>query len=880
MVRKPQNPWVFSEKGNKTECRGLHHRPDAMTYFCPPLFAMRFSLLLSFLLFTLDSLAQTGWVSGLVRNQDGEVLEAVTVQLQEGSKPFVLTDADGYYRIKVPAGRDITLIYSYVGGNAQRTLRLSPDEERTVSLSLKVLVEIGPVAEVETKRESGTVMKGLDPKIQRRIPGPRDGIEAVLMQAPVNFASELSSAYSVRGGSFDENMIYVNDIEVYRPFLVRAGEQEGLSFPNPDMVESIEFSAGGFESRYGDKMSSVLDIRYRKPKEFGGMASGSLMGGALQLESLSKSKKWSHNTGARYRNNAYVLGALDTQGDYNPAYTDAQTFITYKADGNLTFNFLGNYSRNRYNFIPRTRQTEVGNINEALRLTVYFDGQEVSSFETFFGAFSTDWQPNELTMLRFIGSAFRTFEDESFDILGQYFLDEIDRDLGSDELGEVLRNRGVGSFLNHARNRLDATVLSLQHKGFRDFDRQNHYLEWGAEYRYEEFFDRLSEWTYIDSAGFSTPVAPPNAIELRDVMKAVNTIQSHRVMLFLQDTWTHRTEAGHQWKVVGGARLNQWSYNGQIVGGPRVRATFKPRWEKPLSEGSDTVVVKNISFHAATGFYFQPPFYREMRQLDGQLNPEIRAQRSIHFIGGMEYIFDAWDRPFRLTTEAYYKMLNNLIPYQVENVRLRYFGTNNSNGYATGLDVMLNGEFVKGVESWVRASYLRTFEDITDDFYWEFYNSDGNLIVPGFTLNNQAVDSARFEPGFIPRPSDQRFSFSLLFQDEMPRAPEFKVLLSLFFATGYPFGPPTFERYKDVLRTPAYRRVDVGFSRELVTEKNKDKWMGRNFKAAWVSLEVFNLLGINNTINYTWVKDVNNRLYAIPNYLTDRRLNIKFAVRF
>jgi len=832
------------------------------------------------LLFSGSAAAQKATVVGTVRDQEGAEVPFATVEILPLRKLFVQTDLNGKYRIEVDANQDVVLGFNATSGKkVQRTVNLAPGEERTVNVVIESIVEVG-TAEIVGRNETGGIIRRLDPKVQRYIPGPRDGIENVLIQAPVNFASELSSAYSVRGGSFDENMIYVNDIEVYRPFLVRAGEQEGLSFPNPDMVESIDFSAGGFEARYGDKMSSVLDIRYRTPREFGGMASGSLLGGALQLEGVSKNAKLTHNSGVRYRNNSYVLGTLDTRGDYRPAYTDFQSFLTYKAKGNLTFNFLGNYSRNLYNFVPSTRQTEVGNLNEALRLTVYFEGQEVSKFETFFGAFSTNWQPNELTMLKFIGSAFRTYEDENFDILGEYFLDEIDRDLGSDELGEVLRNRGVGGFLRHARNSLEATVLSFNHKGYHDFDRKKHFLEWGAELRSEQFFDRLSEWTYIDSAGYSTPIQPADAIELRDVMKSRNTLESLRTTAYIQDTWTRTTENRSEWIVNAGARINYWSFNQQVVGGPRARVTYKPHWIKPSPPDSDTIIRRNISFHFASGFYYQPPFYREMRQLNGQINPEIQAQRSIHFIGGADYIFRSWDRPFRLTTEAYYKILNDLIPYQIENVRLRYFGTNNSNGYATGVDVMLNGEFVKGIESWMRVSFLKTAEDLTDDAYVEYYNSDGRIIIPGYTFNDVAVDSARFEPGSIPRPSDQRLSFSLFFQDEMPRAPEYKVLLSMFFSTGYPYGPPTFDRYKDVLRTPSYRRVDIGFSRDLISEKNREKWMGRTFKTAWVSLEVFNLLGINNTINYTWIKDTNSRLYAIPNYLTGRRINAKLVVQF
>jgi hypothetical protein len=583
------------------------------------------------------------------------------------------------------------------------------------------------------------------------------------------------------------------------------------------------------------------------------------------------------------------------QGDYRPSYLDFQTFLTYKLRGDLELNFLGNIARNKYNFIPSTRETNIGTINEALRLTVFYEGQEVSQFNTGFAAASLNYQPTEKSMLRFIGSAFQTYETETFDILGQYFLDELERDFGSDEFGEVVRNRGVGGFLEHARNDLEANVITFTHKGFQDFDRSNHYLQWGVNWQSESITDRLSEWNVIDSSGYFTPrpldslgytnpdLQGEQLLELRDVIKGKNILNSNRVMAFVQDSWEKKFNNEALFTSTLGVRAHYWDFNNETVISPRANFSYKPHWVKERIEGGivDTVLTKDIIFTLAGGWYYQPPFYREMRGIDGKVNPDIQAQKSIHIVGGINYVLEAWGRPFKLVSEIYYKDLDNMIPYEVENVRLRYYARNNSSGYATGLDVMMNGEFIPGVQSWFRASVLKTEEDLNDDQYYEYYNADGELIIPGFTFDQNIADSTLIIPGNIPRPTDQRFSFSMFFQDEMPRWPEYKVQITFYYGTGLPYGPPTFERYKDILRTTAYRRVDIGFSRQFITEKNKDQnWFSKTFDDAFVSLEIFNILAINNTINHTWIEDVDGRLYSIPNFLTGRRLNLKFAVRF
>ena len=853
--------------------------------------AMRLLLLLFACLFSLGMDAQQARITGIVTDESGMSLPGVYVRHLTDIKNVTSTDDEGRYSLDVEPGT-VVLIYSFVGKKQrEETFRLSPGAQVERNVVLRRSTDLG-VAQVIADGTRTKPIQRIDPKVAGRIPSPRGSIEDLLLQAPVNFTSELSSSYNVRGGSFDENLVYVNDIQVYRPFLVRAGQQEGLSFPNADMVDNIYFSAGGFEAKYGDRMSSVLDITYRRPTEFAGAFSVSMLGASLQFEDVSKNKRITHNTGIRYRDNSYVLGALQEQGDYNPRYFDVQSYITWKPSdyGMWSYSFLGNISQNRYNFIPQSRETDVGTINEALRLSIFFDGQEETGFETYFGAFSAE-RSTETGRLRFIGSVFQTFEFETFDILGAYSLDELERDLGSDTFGEVLSNRGVGAFLDHARNDLNAYVINFTHTGVQTLANETHTLEWGVNLQQERIRDVLSEWSYLDSAGYGIPrqpdsigftvpeLQPQRFITFDDVVRADNDVSSSRISGYVQDTWRIDTDKG-VWDFNAGLRGNYWSFNNQFVGGPRANMAFTPRWYDRKNSTEDTLRRRDVVFTLAGGYYWQPAFYREMRRFDGTVNENIRAQRSIHAVAGMDYVFTQWGRPFKFTAEVYYKDLASLIPYEVENVRLRYYATNSARGFATGVDFMLNGEFIEGIQSWMRLSVLRTAEDIDNDQFFEFYNDQGNLIVPGFTINDTPVDSVLVEPGFIPRPTDQRVNVSLLFQDEMPKWPEYKVLLSVFYGTGLPFGPPSTERYLQTLRTSAYRRVDIGFSRDLFLKAATDRKGLRWVKTGYVSLEIFNILGINNTINHTWIKDVNGRVYAIPNFLTGRRINLKFAINF
>ena len=830
---------------------------------------------------------EKGTIQGTVTNDAGSPLPGATVIPLDQQSSAVVTNNRGEYSIKLRPGPWIVR-FGFVGFKSQDAVfNVQAADTLVKNIQLRAGVALS-TSEVIADGDRSAPVQRIDPKIASRIPSPRGTIEDLLIQAPVNFNSELSSGYNVRGGSFDENLVYVNDIEVYRPFLVRAGQQEGLSFPNPDMVESINFSAGGFEAKYGDKLSSVLDIRYRKPNARRTRITSSMLGAQIQQDWASAAgpnghKKFTVNTGIRYRDNSYVLGSLDEGGEYQPRYVDVQSFITWDPDGYGPWEFeaLGIFGQNQYQFNPIKRESDVGNINEALRLTVYFDGQEKTSYQTGFGAFGVNYI-TENHRFRWISSAFQTAESETFDILGAYWLDELERDLGSDALGEAAVSRGVGAFLNHARNRLYANVYSSALKGSSAWGQDRGFLEWGLKWQAEDIEDYLSEWSLVDSAGFITPHprdsigyigdGPDQVIQLDDVIRAENQIETQRAQAFVQNTWRWKDASEGQWKFNAGVRGHWWQNNQQtqgpgLVGGPRGHLSYQP-----LKADDEPSTVFSLS----GGVYWQPAFYREMRGFDGTLNPDIGSQRAIHTVLGMDRIFEMYGRPFKMVGELYYKDMDFLIPYEIENVRQRYYGRNNSSGYATGADFMLNGEFIDGIQSWFRLSVLKTEEDLNDDAYWQYYNDEGQPIIAGYTLNNVVSDSSEIVPGFIPRQTDQRINMSLLFQDEMPGNETFKVLVSLYFGTGLPFGPPSFDRYKDVLRTPTYRRVDIGFSRELFDKINAPIGGPTGF----VSVEIFNILGIRNTINHTWIEDVNGRLYAIPNYLTNRRVNLKVGVNF
>lgn len=844
---------------------------------------LRAALTFILLLFISGAIAQsTGIVFGTVTDSHNKPVEQVTVAIL-GLPTWepAFTDANGYYELLVPSDTSITIVFDYLSfKRRQKTITLSANERLQLN---QTLVEdtrvLGTVEIVESGRT--TTLKSLPTK-DIYLPSGGGEFNALLFTQPgVYNKNELSSQYSVRGGNFDENLVYVNDIEIYRPFLIRSGQQEGLSFVNSDLVSNVLFSAGGFDAKYGDKMSSVLDIQYRRPRELAGTVSASLLGTNLHLEGASKDLRFTWLTGARYKSNRYVLGSLDTDGEYRPRFTDVQAFFTYDVSDVWELNFLGNYASNKFSVIPQTRETTFGTINEALRLKVYFEGQEVDEFQTLMGALTGVYHPNNDLNMKFIGSVFRSKETETFDILGEYWIDELETDFGKETFGQVKFNRGVGGFLNHGRNYLDAYVFNLEHKGVKSKGRDQ--TLWGVKVQREMIEDRLSEWKMIDSAGYALPQGDPFVIELQDVYKTINKLQSNRYSGYFQKVWNWETKDTSQISLSAGARASYWEVNRQPLMSPRATFSYKPRWTRTVTEDSVEVIKSpDILFRFSAGLYHQPPFYREIRDIEGNLNLDVKAQTSIHFVLGSDLNFKAWNRPFKFVSEVYYKQLENIIPYEIDNVRIRYYAANNARGYATGVDMKVNGQFVNGVESWFSLSFMQTREDITGDYYYDYYNSDGAKILPGYTLNNIAVDSVRHEPGYIPRPTDQRVNFALFFQDKMPRFPDFRMHLNLLFGTGVPFGPPSLERYKDTLRMPPYRRVDIGFSYQLVKEDKKlpEKSIFKHLRSVWIGMEVFNLLQVNNTISYFWLTDVTGRQYAIPNYLTARQLNARMIVKF
>ncbi len=816
--------------------------------------------------------SQTATISGTVLDSLRKPLYGVSVAVF--GQPFATTTTDqGKYSLTIPASQNLKIIFSFTGLHADSmNVNLSSGEKKEINKTLRERITEIHEVKIEDQSLKSTNITRINPKIVSVIPTPNQSVEDLLKTLPgVSSANELSSTYSVRGGNYDENLVYVNDVEVYRPFLVRSGQQEGLSFINPDMVSSISFSAGGFDAIYGDKMSSVLDIKYRKPKTFGGAVSASLLGESLELEGVSKNNKFSFIGGVRQKSNQYLLNTFQTTGEYKPSFTDVQFLGTFDANKKLEFEVFGNYSRNRYNLIPQSRETDFGTLNDAKRFTVFFEGQELDRYDAFTGALSATYHPKDKLKLKLITSAFTTSEEENFDILGQYYLDQLETDFAKSNFGDVAFNLGVGSFLNHARNKLDANVYSVEHKG--DLISEKTLLQWGVKAQHEQIDDKLNEWYYNDSSGFSIPSTRDTInpqISLNDVVNSKVSLSSNRYSGYIQNTW----QISDTSKIIltTGVRANYWDLNRQLVISPRASITYRPRKKK------------NMTYRAAAGYYYQPPFYRELRNLDGEINKNLKAQQSIHFVLGNDYTFLALGREFKLTTEIFYKVLNDLVPYKVDNLRLRYLGENSAKGFARGIDFRLFGEFVPGLESWASVSILETQEDISNDFYYIKLNQFGDTIIPGYTADQKATDSIRVEPGYIPRPADQRVNFGLFFQDYLPKFPTYKMQLSLLFGTGLPFGQPGKDRYKDVLRTPPYKRVDIGFSKQVIGEGVKhpphSKFL-RKFESIWISLEVFNLLQVSNISSYIWVTDVSNaRQYAVPNYLTGRQLNLRINMKF
>lgn len=816
-----------------------------------------FKLHLYFAILLLSStlFGQTATVKGIILNESN--LPISNVLVQSGNQQTT-SNENGFYQIKIEISEKNTITYSHMSFKKVTLHRkLKPNEDFEFNPVLNNNNEqIGEIIIVNNKNRIEGITN-IEPATIRKIPGANAGVENILRTlGGVSGNNELSTQYAVRGGNYDENLVYVNEIEVYRPFLVRSGQQEGLSFTNSDMIQNVDFSAGGFQAKYGDKLSSVLDITYKNPKKFGVTAEASFLGGSLTLEGVSPNQKWSGIVGARFRDNSLLVNSQETETNYRPTYTDVQAYFTYTPSTKWQWSFLGNFSQNIYNYKPLTRQTNFGTINEPIALMVFYEGQEKDRYRTFFGAVKSTFSASENFKLKMIASSYHATEQEYYDILAQYRLGEVDSNLGSDNFGNASFTRGIGSQLNHARNDLDAFIINTEVKGEHRIN--SHQIEWGFKYTREDIRDRMVEWEIIDSAGFY--INPPKDLPKNDQpynpyygplepynnVRATNYATIDRFSGYLQ--WSKKSNLGnHEVWYNAGVRAHNWSVNtdqspskNQITFSPRASIAIKPNWEK------------DMVFRLATGLYHQPPSYRELRNFDGQIISDVKAQQSFHLILSNDYSFKMWDRPFKLVSEIYYKKMSDINPYTLENVRIRYAASNNATAFAQGLDMRLNGEFVPGTESWLTFGYLKTEENI----------------------DNQ---------GYIARPTDQRLKFAILFQDYMPQFPSLKLYLNLVYNTGLPGGSPSYANpYDYQLRLKDYRRADIGFS-YVFTEKNSSRpdnhWL-KKYQDLSLGFEIFNLFDNQNAITNTWVRDVYTKTqYGVPNYLTTRVFNLKLSLK-
>ncbi len=814
---------------------------------------------------------QEATIYGTIKNESNQTLELANVGIA-GSSEGTSSDKNGKYRITIPAEKNVKILVSFIGYQKKEIrLKLKKGEERRVD---HVLIRTTTALEevvVEDKMLRRTTMKTINPKSVVKLPSVSGSIEALVIAQPgVATSNELSSQYNVRGGNFDENLVYVNGIEIYRPLLIRSGQQEGLSFLNSDLVSSVQFSAGGFNAKYGDKLSSVLDIKYKTPNKFAASVNLNLLGANGHVEGVSKNKSFSYLLGVRRKTNQYVLNSLPTKGDYKPAFTDIQTYMTYKLSKRWSVDLLGYYANNKYNFKPSDRETDFGNFSEALRLKIYFEGQEQDRFENFMGALNFTFQANEDTRLQWTVSSFRTIESETYDIIGQYWIGLVESNPGDEEFGEIVESRGAGTYFDHARNYLDAHVINAQHKGI--FLNGNTTSEWGLKYQHETIDDELKEWQLIDSAFYTLPYNPnpypgmntePQDLELNNFARSNNTLTSNRLSAYFQNNWNFDINNSN-FGITAGVRANYWDLNKQFLLSPRAAMAYKPDWKN------------DILFRLAGGVYHQPAFYKELRDLDGNIHKNLKAQSSFQVVLGSDWNFTAWGRPFKYVTELYYKNLHNLIPYEVDNVRLRYYPELKAKGYAYGIDMKVTGEFVQGVDSWISLSLMDSKEDIEGDFYRK------KETVKDPITGESSTEYKTIEIGYRPRPSRQNVVLNIFFQDYLPNNPTYKMHLNLMFATGIPRNFPGSKNYFSTKNVSAYRRVDIGFSKMIKDEYSAVNLPGflKKFKNIWISLEVFNLFDIKNTASYIYVNDIQNRKLAVPNYLTERQINVKLSMDF
>ena len=785
-------------------------------------------LFVFFLMVTQVAIGQSFTLQGKVSDKDGNPIELASVMVVSQGK-LAMTNLKGEFHMQLHSADSVKVRFSMIGYKSKERVLRRPQGKQTLLVQLLDDNEMQEVVvEGKTKQHGTTEELDVD-KVKQGPSASGNAVEEMVQtQAGVSTHSELSSQYNVRGGTFDENSVYINNIEVYRPFLVRSGQQEGLSIINPDMVQSVGFSTGGFEAKYGDKMSSALDITYKRPKRTEASLTASLLGASAYLGIASKKFTWTN--GVRYKTNRYLLGSLQTKGEYKPSFLDYQTYLSWQPSKRWQIDFIGNISDNHYNFQPEDRETNFGTLQNVKKFRVYFDGQEKDLFRTYFGSLSITRHLSPRTDVSLLASAFSTREQERYDIQGQYWLTQT----------ETSENLGVGTYMQHSRDYLNANVkslkLMLQHRTGK------HKIEGGVTYKVEQVKENSAEYEYRDSAGYNVP---HTGRDLRMIysLRAKNELNAKRTEAYLQDTWNFQTRDSVPtlFTLNYGVRFAHWSFNGESIVSPRASLTITP--------GKN----RNLSFRIAGGLYYQAPFYKELRDTSvvngityATLNQSVRSQRSIHALASMSYRFEMMGRPFKFTAEAYYKALSQLVPYSVDNVKVTYYGDQHATGHATGLDLKLFGEFVPGTDSWLTLSVMNT----------------------RMRLNGKS----------IPLPTDQRYALNLYFTDYFPGTTRWRMSLKLAYADGLPFATPHQELENNSFRAPAYKRADIGMSYRLLD--NHDGSRNTIFKNVWIGLDCLNLFGINNVNSYYWVTDIAGQQYAVPNFLTGRQINGRVTVEF
>lgn len=801
------------------------------------------------------------YVSGKVLDENENPLSNVSVTIL-GQQKGIATSDSGTFRLKVTADRAFAIVFSYTGfKEQQKNFLLSENEEERIVIRMeregKTLTEV-VVSDQRDRQEAGLIKP--NPKSVINLPTPVMGVES-LIKVFVGSNNELTSQYSVRGGSYDENLIYVNDFEIFRPYLVRNGQQEGLSFINPEMVRNISFYNGGFQAKYGDKMSSVLDIQYKKPRRFGGSAYVSILEQGLELEGISNNNKLSYLIGVRNRSNKNLLSRQETQGNYVPASSDLQALINYQFNEKWQAEFLGNISQTKFTLVPQYSQLTSSVFSPffsaVLGLDVYFEGQEKDQYGTNMLGLAITNQSKRNLKLKWMISRFENEEEENIDILGAYLFGERDFDKAKPTFGLIVNPLGAGLFQTFARNELDIENWNISHKG--TLDKGKNVFQWGIGFDKTSIADKLNEWEYQDSAGYSLPYTP-NLLQLNKVLKSSALLDINKFSGYIQDNLLFG-DSSNSFTFQAGLRFNYNSLNKEFLLSPRIGASWKPKGGK------------DIIYRVAAGAYHQPPFYRELRRYDGTVNKDLKAQKSWQLVGGFDYNFRSGDKPMRLTAEAYYKKMNDVVPYDIDNVRIRYFGENNAKAYATGIEARLFGELVKDAESWISIGFMKTKENIQGDIY-KVYTLD-TLFQP--------IDSTTVEGGWLRRPTDRTLTFGMFFQDYLATNKNFRVYLNTIYGTNLPYNIPGSVKYRNAAFIEPYIRVDIGFSALLLDADKSNRRSHspfRNFENIWASLEVFNLIDRPNTISYLLIKDFANNVFTLPNRLTPRLVNFKIVARW